>query len=362
MRIVFVAEPYEEREASGMGYVILEFMRNLARQVSHDDELVVYSRSAVNRDFIGPRAQNHILPRGWLNKLWYFYRFPDECDTLVFMAPMLPLLIPKRIKAVMLCQDVASLQSPPKGQEALFAFVRDRVLMPLSIRRALRVVVPSQATKDDLIHFYGTPAHKIVVIPDGYQQLKSYAPGEPLEPGLKPFFFFTGKVKARKNVHGIVSAFIAFKEHMHSDCKLVIGGSFGGEYYERMRRQIEAHGLSDAVIFAGYVSIQKLYSFYTQALALVFPSFAEGFGMPIAEAMSLGTPVITSNISSMPEVAGDAALLVDPNNIQDISRAMERIYKDAGLRESLIRKGYQRAAHFSWETSGKELLSLLYTL
>lgn len=345
-----------------MGYVILEFMRTMAQYLPPEDELVIYSRTAVSPQYKGARAENRLLPRGWLKKLWYFYTLRERFDAVVFMAPMLPLILPRRIKPVMLCQELASQKIIPDSSEALFAFVRDQVLMRISIRRAVCVVVPSQATKDDIVAFYGTRPEKIVVIPDGYQDLKPYAPGEPLEMELKPFFFFTGKVKYRKNVHGIVSAFIAFKKRVRSDCKLLIGGSYGGEYYEKMLDEARAAGLERDIVFLGYVSIQKLYWLYSQAMALVFPSFNEGFGMPIIEAMSLGLPVITSNISSMAEVAADAGLLVNPADTEEISRAMERLYCDPKLREELIGKGYRRATQFSWERSGKELLELVRSL
>jgi len=363
MKIGFVAEPYETENASGMGYVVLEFMRNLAHQHQLPDSMVVFSSRAVSKNVIGERVENRAMPRHYLKKLWFFFRLRREFDVLLFMAPMLPLIIPRHTKPVMLCQELASQKIIPDSSEALFSFVRDQILMRITVHRALHIIVPSEATKHDLMIFYGTPSSKISVIPDGFQELAPYkATAEPLPTEWKDFFFFTGKVKYRKNVHGIVSAFIAFKKRVASDCKLIIGGSFGGEYHNKMHEELAAAGLQNEVVFAGYVSIEKLYSLYTHAIALVFPSFNEGFGMPIIEAMSLGTPVITSNISSMAEVAGNAGLLVDPMDIGDISRAMERVYTDHMLREDLIAKGFERAKHFSWPRSGKQLLDLLHTL
>lgn len=363
MRIGFVAEPYEESQASGMGYVVLEFMRNLAAQYPAGDSMIVYSSRPVAASVIGERAENRSIPRGFLRKLRYFATLRRDVDVLLFMAPMLPLILPRRIKPVMLCQELASQKIIPDSSEALFSFVRDRILMPLSLRRSAHIVAASQATKDDIVKFYNIPPEKITVIFDGFQDFTPVrARAERVSGDKKPFFFFTGKVKYRKNVHGIVSAFIRFKKNIRSDCKLIIGGSYGGSYYEKMRQEIEEHGLTQDIRFAGYVSIEQLCGFYEDALALVFPSFNEGFGMPIAEAMSLGTPVITSNISSMVEVAGDAALLVDPHNIDEISFAMERIYTDAGLRKELIARGKIQSQKFSWPRSGKKLLDLLHTL
>ena len=364
MKIGFVAEPYETENASGMGYVVLEFMRNLAHQHAKDDSMVVYSSKAVDESVIGNRVKNRIIPKHFVKKLLYFATLHDDVEVLLFMAPMLPLIIPRRIKPIMLCQDIASQKITLKNSEAIFSFFRDHILMPLSLRRAAHIVVPSKATKDDLIKFYSTPPQKISIIFDGYQDLTPYeATKQALDPALKKFFFFTGRVKWRKNVHGIVSAFVAFKKRVPSECKLVIGGgSHGGEYYKKIMEELRLNNLERDVIFIEYVPIEKLYSLYTKSIALVFPSFDEGFGMPIAEAMNLGVPVITSNISSMPEVAGEAGLLVNPYDTEDISLAMERIYSDQVLRASLCLKGKVHARKFSWAQSGEQLLDLLHAL
>lgn len=359
MKIAFVAEPYEEKEASGMGYVILEFMRLLAHILPREHMFVVYSSRTVGKQFLGER-ENRMMPKGYLQKLWFFYTLKEDFDMVIFMAPMLPLVLPKRIKAVMLCQELGSQKIKPGSSEALFAYIRDQVLMPLSVKRAVRIVVPSQATKDDLVKFYTIPQEKVAVIFNGSQDLSPYAASAPeVEESKKPYFFFTGKVKYRKNVHGIVSAFITFKERTHANAKLVIGGSFGGEYYHKMLSELKEHNLEHDVFFVGYVSIGEQYAFYKHALALVFPSFNEGFGMPIIEAMGLGVPVITSNISSTKEIAADAGLLVDPYDTNSISIAMERVYSDHALRDQLIEKGYARAKQFSWPKAGEELIELL---
>src|SRR3989344_3525992 len=363
MKIGFVAEPYETENASGMGYVVLEFMQNLARQHQGGDSMVVYSSRPVDKQIIGERVENRCMPRSFIKKWLFFFRMREDIDTLLFMAPMLPLVIPRRIKAVMLCQELASQKIIPDSSEAFFSFVRDRILMPISFRRAVHIDAASQATKDDIVKFYNVPPKKITVIFDGFQDFTPVrARAEHVPEDKKPFFFFTGKIKYRKNVHGIVSAFIQFKKRTASDCKLIIGGSYGGDYYEKMRRELELNGLIQDVYFAGYVSIEQLCGFYEDAIALVFPSFNDGFGMPIAEAMSLGTPVITSGVSSTVEVAGNAALLVDPHSIDEISLAMERIYTDAGLRKELIVKGKIQSQKFSWPRSGKQLLDLLHLL
>lgn len=357
MRIGFVAEPYEEKNASGMGYVILELMREFAQEEKH--EFIFYSSRPIDRALVPGTFTNVSIPKGFLQKLLFLYRLNDAPDVLIFMVPMMPLIV-RNTKAIPMCQELASQKIVPKGmRERLFAFARDQILMRISLARARHVIAASEATKKDLMHFYGISAERITVSYDGFQSLEVYKnESVQVDEKLKPYFFFIGKVKYRKNVHGIVSAFIQFKKRVVSNCQLVIAGDYGGPYYEKIQHEINKSGFKDDMHFVGYTIKGALYAYYKDALACVFPSINEGFGMPIVEAMSLGTPVITSNISSMAEVADDAALLVDPHSVADISRAMERMYSDEKLRTDCIAKGHERAKMFSWPKAAREYIAV----
>ena len=358
MIIGFVAEPYEEHNASGMGFVVSELLKNLMQQ-GKGHEFVVYSNLPVSKTFIPGAYRTAPVPKGLLKKLWWFWRMPDEVDVLLFVAPLLPLILRRGIRSIIICQELGSQKIKPEGREALYAFVRDRMLMPLCLKRADVVAAASEATRQDLLHFYRIAPEKVVVIYDGYQDLTRYAARAPaIEENMKPYFFFAGKVKPRKNVHGLAKAFVDLKKH-HPECKLVIAGDYGGEYYERIIHILRDGGVEKDVFFIGYINASELYAYYKNAVAVTFPSLNEGFGMPIIEAMSVGTPVITSNISSMAEAAGDAALLVDPHNPQDIARAMELALTDQALRADLIVKGLERAKNFSWQKAAGEFLALI---
>lgn len=359
MRIGFVAEPYEEHHASGMGFVIAELLRWLLKEGSQHT-FVVYSSRAVQKTFIPGDYKFVQIPSGFFKKLRYFRNLKDELDVLIFMTPLLPLVIPKRIRALAMCQELGSQKIMPGWREWPFAILRDRILMPISLRRAERVVVASHATETDVLKFYQVPREKVRVVYDGYQELAQYAHGAPpIDQTLVPYFFFAGKVKYRKNVHGIAAAFADFKTRTKASAHLVIAGDYGGEYYEQIMGVLRAAHVEQDVRFVGYINASELYSYFKNACAVVFPSINEGFGMPIIEAMSVGTPVITSNISSMAEAAGDAALLVDPFDIGDISRAMERLYTDKNFRDEMITRGYVRAKDFSWPKAAGEFLQLL---
>jgi glycosyltransferase involved in cell wall biosynthesis len=352
MRIGFVAEPYEEQGASGMGYFIKEILVALLQE-NKGHEFVVYSSTPIRKEFLPGEYRSVRIPKNFLAKLWWFFTMKKEVDALFFIVPMLPLVLSRGIRPVPICQELANLKLPPEHlSEKLFAFFRDWVLMPISFARAGKMIAASSATKEDMIRFYKIKEERIVVVPDGFQDLIPFTADAPaVDESYKPYFFFAGKVKPRKNVHGIVSAFIRFKKRTGAPCKLLIAGTGGGSYYEGIKQELKSANLLDEVRFLGYVTTPELCAYYKNAIACVYPSLNEGFGMPVLEAMSLGTPVITSSISSLPEVAGDAALLVDPYNPEEISQAMEKMYADSGLRTILVEKGYARTKLFSWNKS-----------
>src|SRR3989344_2621665 len=363
MKIGFVAEPYEESHASGMGYVVLELMKNLPMAAT-ESEFVIYSSRPINAEYMQCPFRNVLIPKGFIGKFFFFLRLHREVDALLFVAPLLPLILPRSINTVVVCQELANLKFPPKSfAERFSAFIRDWILMPICLSRAVKIVAASEATQIDLMHFYRLPKEKVPIIYDGFQNIANFASDAPApNMSLHPYFFFAGKVKHRKNVHGIVSAFISFKKRTNADTKLVIAGDYGGDYYINLAQELTESGYMKDAHFVGYITGAKLYTLYKHAFAFVFPSINEGFGMPPIEAMSLGVPVITSKISSMVEVAGGAALLVDPFDIEDISHAMEKVYKDPELRADLIRKGFARAKEFSWTKSAKSYIDLLRSL
>lgn len=355
MRIGFIVEPYEESNASGMGYVVMGFLKNLTPE--NGDTVTMYSTKPINKKSISYPFSNVLVPKGLLGKFFYFLRIKKEVDVMIYVAPLLPLWLPRSIKTVLICQELASQKTPVEGlYDGAYAILRDHILMPACLARASKVVAASHATKTDIHTYYTVSDEKVVVIFDGYQDLTHIpSASEEFLKDKKPFFFFTGRVKRRKNVHSIVSAFIRLVERTGAPCNLIIAGGHGGGYYDTMHKELQEHNLERRVFFLGYVSIEELVALYKHAIAFVFPSFNEGFGMPPVEAMSLGLPVITSNISSTAEVVADAGILIDPHNIDDISSAMEKIYTDQSLRAELVKKGLERCKMFSWVTSGKEL-------
>ena len=240
--------------------------------------------------------------------------------------------------------------STPKFQRHFSAILRK------TIARADRIIAVSGATRQELLRHTEAPADKIHVIHHGVDPAASVAPaaqdafservlGWPKE---QKFFLNVGTIQTRKNIANIVLALKTLPQY-----RLVLAGG-DGYGAEAIHALIEKEGLAERVVRLGHVGRETLTLLYAQAAALVFPSFEEGFGFPILEAMSYGLPVITSNCSSMPEVAGDAAFYVDPQQVAAIREAMRQVAEDAALAAQLRQRGLARASLFRWEKCAAE--------
>ncbi len=176
--------------------------------------------------------------------------------------------------------------------------------------------------------------------------------------GLRdPFVLSVARLQARKNIPRILQAFDRFRKESRSELKLVLAGKKSWTS-EEVNPLIDSLGLRPHIVELGYVPHADLPFLYSGAAMLVFPSLWEGFGLPVIEAMACGTPVVTSNVSSLPEVAGGAAVLVDPNSVDEISDGMRRILDDGALREDLCARGRKRAEAFTWERTARQTLDV----
>ncbi|MFH1118482.1 MAG: glycosyltransferase family 1 protein [Bacteroidota bacterium] len=227
-------------------------------------------------------------------------------------------------------------------------------------QKAKCIATVSEFSKQDIVKQYGIDSSKIDVVYNGANVL--YTPVDELTrvaalhqfTGGRPFFFFVGALHPRKNLVNLFRAFDLFKETEHSNTVLLVAGArkwWTGEIaavFESMKHK-------EDVLFAGRLEPEEMRRVMGSALALTYVSYFEGFGIPIVEAFRCGTPVITSNVTSMPEIAGDAALLVDPFDPADIAKSMMRIATDENLRKSLVKAGKARSEIFTWDMSAKRL-------
>ncbi|MBC7225556.1 MAG: glycosyltransferase family 4 protein, partial [Anaerolineae bacterium] len=228
-----------------------------------------------------------------------------------------------------------------------------------------------ETTREDLARHYGVPRQKVEVVYPGLR-----AGMAPVEDGARlrevwaryrvqpPYFLYVGTLKPRKNLLRLVRAYARFLAGSGADDapQLVLAGKRGWQY-EALAREATRLGLeSGQIVFPGYVADEDLPALYTGALAFVFPSLYEGFGLPLVEAMACRTPVVTSRTSACGEVAGDAALLVDPLSEEEIAAALAQVAEDGDLRAALAARGRARARDFSWERTARQVLEVLVSL
>lgn len=232
--------------------------------------------------------------------------------------------------------------------------------VPLFAQKSNHLVAVSNFTKQDIIRLYDVPSEKIDIVYNAPK--KEYQPivdeqkavlKKELTDG-KDFFLYVGSIHPRKNIVNLLLAFDTFKRATKSDLKLVLIGRKAWKF-EEVDQTLDMLSCKQDVLFLGYLPSAKIATITAAAMAMCYVSLFEGFGIPIVEAQQAGTPVITSSVTSMPEVAGDAALLVNPNYISDIAHAMTRIFNEKSLRETLIQKGFENCKRFNWRQSAQHL-------
>lgn len=228
-----------------------------------------------------------------------------------------------------------------------------------------KIVTVSNFSKKELIDLYKINPEKIEVIYAGAPELPSVNDVD-IESALskfkinKPYFLYIGNSRPRKNLQGLVRAFKLFKEGGF-DYLLVIGGRVDKRFLD-LEEEVKKNGLEGRVILTGTLPREDVAALYKEASALTFPSLYEGFGLPVLEAQSLGVPVLTSNVSSLPEVAGNAVLYVDPYSAEEIAKGMEKIALDESFRQDLIKKGFENVKRFSWGKAAERLLNVFHSL
>jgi glycosyltransferase involved in cell wall biosynthesis len=343
----------------GIGTYIRNLLRQLAR-LDAESEFVVLCRpgdreslATLGPNFraVGETAGNYSLAEQWKVPL----DLRREGVTL-FHAPhyVLPPLVTCR--SVVTIHDCIHLMFPQYLPNRL-AYAYARASITLASRRATRVMTVSESSKRDIVRLVGADPGKIDVIPNAYDERFAIEPREEDVVRVReryqlhdPFVLYAGNVKPHKNLERLIEAFSLVRRRGLDHLKLVLIGDDISKY-AALRRAVHRHQLHQYVRFLGYLPEGTLAVMYRLAGVFVFPSIYEGFGLPPLEAMASGTPVVTSNVSSLPEVAGDAAVLVDPYDPSAIADGIERVLTDDALRSELRVRGLARAKQFSWERS-----------
>ncbi len=237
------------------------------------------------------------------------------------------------------------------------------------LEEADSLIADSYNTKADIVKFYNVLDSKVHVIYPGVWNCRGglnlpySSPMRHCEEAegrrSNPYILFVGTIEPRKNIQGLIKAFNLLKKEHGIKHKLVIAG-MKGWMYEDIFKEYENSEFKDDIIFKGYVNDSELAGFYKNASVFVYPSFYEGFGFPILEAFGHGAPVVTSKTSSCGEVAGDSALLINPEDYKEIGEAILKIIDNETLRQELIKKGFERAKQFTWENTAQQFLTTLH--
>lgn len=337
----------------------------LSRAVSMGHEWFLYSHRPL---VIGDWTQKNVhirtgnTPQRLLRMLWMQTMVPlmasrDNLDLFWSPAHRLPSLLPGRMAKVVTIHDLVW----KFAGETMRPFSRwlDATLMPQAVRIADKVITVSIHTTYDVLKEMPYAEGKIHPISLGASNLMPAAELSSLELiGVDaPYFLFVGTLEPRKNLVGLIEAFSKLPLNIRNSVLLVIvgGKGWGGVDIVAIARKF---GVEDHIRVLGYVTDKQLATLYTFARFLAMPSFYEGFGLPLLEAMSRGTPVLTSNCASMPEVAGDAGLLVDPHDVNSISKALEKMLINDTLVRNFQAKTITNAQRFSWDRTSQETFQI----
>jgi glycosyltransferase involved in cell wall biosynthesis len=292
--------------------------------------------------------------KGHLRRLfWTQFQLPiiyHKFPTNLLFSPVPEAPLYAGCRAVVMAHDLIPLRFPKQGIGITNYF---RYYIPQVLNQAQHIICNSQTTADDLMQFFGIKAAKITPIPLAYDaKIFRF-----LDLPTSNYFLYIGRHDYYKNVTRLIDAFALLPQRNNYQLWLV--GASDPTNTPRLKNQVRELGLNDLIKFLDYLPGDELPRVINQAIALVFPSIWEGFGLPVLEAMACGTPVITSNLSSLPEVTGNASLLVDPYNVQAIAQAMHTVGNDAKARLSLRQQGLARASEFSWQRTGEATAAIL---
>lgn len=377
------------RQGAGIGRFTRELIRALLALDSPHEYILFTATGGVSHDIIQSRLAYLTQPAtsrpsrpairnltflsdDWLHRLWHRARLPIPIEAItgrvhVFHEPdfVLPPTLPGT-RTVLTVHDLTFIRDPESAFPRLRRYL-NRVV-PRSVARAVHVLADSLATKNDIVELFGTQPEKITVLYGGVDA--RFAPVQQPDRlaavrarygiGQGTFILGIGTIQPRKNYRRLIQAFADLGPSA-ANLQLVIAGGKGW-MYDQIFAEVKQLGLEGHVIFPGFVDDDDLPALYSAAEMLAYPSIYEGFGLPILEAMACGTPVATSRTSSLPELAGEAALLVEPADVAGITDAMRRLLQDSDLRRRLVAEGFGQARKFTWDKAARQLLGIYESL
>lgn len=293
---------------------------------------------------------------------FYYHRMMgNKAEINLFFTYRIPRVKYKGI-TISTIHDLIPLKVPQENKQIEIDYRND---ITFAINHSDYLITVSEASKKDIISEFNYPENRITVIPNGvdfdfFNKSPSKAELEKARAKYKlpkKFILYFGNIRKHKNVDSLIKAYSLLSNEIRNEVSLVIT-----QGNDELRQLVKELNLVDQVHFTSFIDDIDLPSIYKLALVMAFISSYEGFGLPIIEAMAAGTPVITSNVSSMPEIAGDSAILVSPLQLEEISEALEKVIQNPEIRAKMIALGYDNAKKYSWKQSGDKLASLCYKL
>lgn len=372
LKIAVNARFLQAGKLEGMGWYTYELCQRWVQNHPADEFILIYDRPQkqyliegknVTSVVIGPKARHFF-------SFWYWFdvQIPKVLRTHqvdLFFSPDNFLSLRTSVPTVLTTHDIAHFHYPE--QVAWMHRPYYQLFIPRFLKKAQHIISVSAHGKLDLIQHYQVPTNKISVVPNGTRTVfQPLSEEEKIRVKAKfsqgqDYFFFLGAIHPRKNVLGLMQAYELFRQKSAAPVKLLIAGKLAWQV-EEIKALHEASTYRDDILFLGYLPEESAAQLMAAATALTYLSFFEGFGLPVLEALCTDTPVITSNVSSLPEVAGDAALLVDPHDPEAIAEAMLRIWQEPTLREDLVQKGRVQRQLFSWDRAASAIYEVFKPL
>lgn len=370
MKIGIEAQRLFRPHKHGMDIVALELIRAL-QLIDSQNEYFIFVKADEDRNCLVETPNFHIIEIPsfnyilWEQILLPFYAQKYGIEVLHCTSNTAPLFV--SIPLFLTLHDVIFMEKTVGKNTASnyqkFGNLYRKWLVPKIIRKCEKIITISEIEKLNITKILGLNNESVTVVHNGVsgrfgvkmsnEKIKQVRSQWNLE---TDFFLFLGNVEPRKNVFNTVSAFVLFAEK-NSQVKLVITG-LNSAFIENILSKIGKKALLSQFVITGFVPEDVLHTLYAEAKVFLYPSLREGFGLPILEAMAFGTPVVTSNISSMPEVAGEAAFLVNPFSVEAIALGMETAYENKSLRQKKIDLGYSRLGMFTWQKTAEQMINL----
>ncbi len=337
-----------------------QFIKNLTKVDTSSHQIFLYVKNNSEIDFNLPK--NFVVKKICYNRLWTQIGLSLEMkknviDILFIPSHTIPIIHPKKTIATIHGLEFKHYPECYSARERLFLGLNTL----LSVKWSSKIIVPSENTKKDLIRFYNVDPEKIKVVYHGVSGIKYPVLSIKHDNRQNFNILFIGRLEKRKNLVNLIKAFEIFKkniQHSTFNIQLTLAGKEGFGF-EEIKKAIKTSRYKNDIILKNYVSEKEKEELYQNANVFVLPSFYEGFGLPVLEAMSRNVPVICSRTSSLPEIAGNAALLVDPNDSKEIARAINKVLSDNSLRERMIKKGLENVKKFNWKKCTKETFNTL---